>query len=130
MTIHEMMHQVALLSGGKYSKEDKISAIEIPVPGNRKQIIYGKMLRYGNDLVGMFYAEVGPLLSLINLTNLLELNAHLRYSKIAVLDGLNIALTATVELDRTSVKECAPILQEIAAMADELEKIFYDHDVT
>jgi hypothetical protein len=54
----------------------------------------------------------------------------LRYSRVAVAEGNRIVVQAVVELDRTSVKECAPVLQEIGAAADELERLYYGHDQT
>ncbi len=128
MTIHEMMHQVALLSGGVYRKERETSMVEIPIPGGRKQRLYARLKDFDGEQVGLFHADVGPLGPGIDLLRLLEINAHLRYSRVAVLEGNRIVVQALVELDRTTVRECAPVLQEIGAAADELERLHYGHD--
>lgn len=128
MTIHEMMHQVALLSGGSYRKEKGASMVEIPIPGGRKQRLHARLKEFDGEQVGLFHADVGPLRPDTDLRRLLEVNAHLRYARVAVLEGNRIVVEALVELDRTSVKECAPVLQEIGAAADELERLHYGHD--
>lgn len=128
MTIHEMMHQVALLARGNYRKNGDESVIEIPLPDQRKQVIYGKITDMQGDKVGLFYTLIGPMNEKINLLKLLQLNSLLRYSRISILHEVEIALLATFDLQRTSVKECAPIIQEVATLADELEKILYGID--
>lgn len=130
MTIHEMMQQVALLSGGAYRRQGGTSAVDIPLPGGRKQTLYACLEYFETIPVGLFYAKVGPAGSRIDPMQLLALNTRLRYSRVAIMEGETLALQAMVELERTSVKECAPVLQEIGAVADELERLYYGEDVS
>ena len=128
MTIHDMMQQVGLFSSGKYRREGDRSVLVIPLPGGRKQSIFGKVDQVRGERVGLLYTNIGPLDSSVDLVRLLEINAGLRYSRIAVLRGVDIVLIGTFELDETSIRECAPMLQEMAAIADELERVYFDKD--
>ena len=129
MTIHEMMQQVALLSTGEYSRKGPISAIPIPTPGRRSQLIYGKVDRLGDDDMGVLYTAVGALNEQVDREHLLRLNASLHYTRTALLDDDTIVLIATFDLHNTSIKECARIMQELAAVADDLELRWFDADV-
>ena len=128
MTLHEMMHQIALLSGGTYRRDGVTGIVEIPLPANRKQSISGHIETIGGEQVGLIHATVGECAMEIDPWKLLELNYFLRYSRVALTDARTVVVAATFELDRTSVKECAPIIQEVAATADELERIYFGYD--
>jgi hypothetical protein len=128
MTVHSMLQQVGLFSSGKYRREGDLSILEIPLPGGRKQSIYGKVDIVRGERVGLLYTNIGALTKSVDLVRLLEINAGLRYSRIAVLHATDIVLIGTFELDETSIRECAPILQEMAAIADELERLYFETD--
>jgi hypothetical protein len=130
MTIHEMLQQVALLSSGTYRREGGVSQIEIRLPHGRRQVIFGKTEKMRGEAVGLLYTRVGALDGSIDLKKLIEYNAMLRYSKISILDGDAVVLLVMFDLIHTSVKECAPMLQEMAAIADELERIYFNTDVS
>ncbi|MBI5645944.1 MAG: hypothetical protein HY962_03355 [Ignavibacteriae bacterium] len=130
MTVHEMLHQVSLFSSGVYRRAGALSSIEIPLPDGRRQVIYGKVGGIRGARVGMLYTKIGEYTAAIDALALLELNARLRHARVALLPENQLVLIATFELGDTSVRECAPILQEMAAVADELEHRFYDDDVT
>ena len=128
MTVHDMMKQVGLFSSGKYRREGSRSILEIPLPGGRKQSIYGTVDRVRGERVGLLYTNIGQLSPQVDLVRLLEINAGLRHSRIAVLHATEIVLLGTFELDETSIRECAPMLQEMAAIADELERVYFETD--
>jgi hypothetical protein len=128
MTIHEMMQQVALLSTGEYSRGGQVSAITIPTPGKRSQLIYGKVDRLGDEDMGVLYTSVGKMNEQVDLVHLLRLNAALSYSRCALLEDDMIVLIATFDLHNTSIKECARIMQELAAVADDLELRWFATD--
>lgn len=128
MTIHEMMQQVALLSTGEYSRGGAVSAITIPTPDKRTQMIYGKVDRIGDEEMGILYTSVGSMNEQVDRSYLLRINAHLRHSRAALLDDDTIVLIATFDLLNTSIKECARIMQELAAVADDLEQRWYNTD--
>ena len=128
MTIHEMMQQVALLSTGEYSRGGQVSAISIPTPGKRSQLIYGKVDRLGDEDMGVLYTSVGKMNEQVDLVHLLRLNAGLSYSRCALLEDDMIVLIATFDLHNTSIKECARIMQELAAIADDLELRWFATD--
>lgn len=130
MTIHDMLQQVALFSSGRYKREGDRSVLEIPLPGGRRQSIYGKVDTVRGERVGLLYTNVGKLTDAVDPVRLLEINASLRHSRIAVLRGHDIVLLGIFEIDETSIKECAPMLQEMAAIADELERVYFDSDVS
>ncbi|MBR9979138.1 MAG: hypothetical protein KFH87_13725 [Bacteroidetes bacterium] len=128
MTIHEMMQQVALLTSGKYSREDNVSLIDIPTVGNRGQVIYGKLFDQDEGDTGLLYTPVGPLIETIDPIYLLRINASLQWARTALLSDDTIILIATFDLPTTSIKECARIMQEVAAVADDLEFRFFSVD--
>ena len=128
MTIHDMLKQVGLFSSGTYRREGQLSVLEIPLPGGRKQAIFGKVDTVRGERVGLLYTAIGPLTSGVDPIRLLEINAGLRYSRISILRGRDIVLIGTFELDETSIRECAPMLQEMAAIADELERLYFETD--
>jgi len=128
MTIHEMMQQVALLSTGEYSRAGAVSAISIPTPGKRSQHIYGKVDRFGEEDMGVLYTSVGTLNEQVDLTYLLRLNSSLHYTRCALLEDSTVVLIATFDLENTSIKECARIMQELAAVADDLELKWFSTD--
>ena len=129
MTIREMLQQVALFSDGKYVRKNGRHSLEVPLPGGRKQIIYSKENQYRGEAFGELYTYIGTMDHDVIALDLLALNRHLRYSRIA-LEGDKIILVATFSLQHTSIKECAPILQELAAIADELELQMFGEDVS
>ncbi len=128
MTINEMLHQVALLSGGKYSRKGKTGSIRINLPSGRSQLIYGRVQNFMHERMGMLFTEVGRIHPGIDLLTLLELNGLLKYSKVTVVDKVDVVLIAVFDLAKTSVMECAPILQELASVADELERMLIGSD--
>jgi hypothetical protein len=128
MTINEMLQQVALLTGGDYSRQGDVSSISVNLPTGRKQIIYARVQRISDEDMGLLFTEVSELRDEVDLVALLELNAILKYSKVTVVDRKDIVLLATFDLANTSVRECAPILQELASIADELERKFIGLD--
>jgi hypothetical protein len=128
MTIHEMLQQVALLSSGVYRKEKDVSALEVPLPRRRKQIIYGKTETIRGEPIGLLYTHIGELNPSVDLRALLEYNAKMQYGKVALLPDSKIILAVMFDLVSTSIKECAPMLQEMAAVADELERIYFTTD--
>lgn len=130
MTIHEMLQQVALLSTGDYARDGDISSIEIPTPGGRRQVIFGKVDRIGDEDIAVLYTTVGKVNECVDMRYLLELNTSLRHARTALLNGNEVVLVAMFELINTSVKECARVLQELAAVADDLEKRWYTADVS
>ncbi len=129
MTIHEMMQQVALLSTGEYSRAGAVSAMTIPTPGKRSQLIYGKVDRVADEDMGILYTSVGMLNENVDLSHLLHLNASLRHARTALLEDSTIVLIATFDLHNTSIKECARIMQELAAVADDLEFRWFTTDI-
>lgn len=130
MTIHEMLQQVALLSAGTYARQGEISSIEIPTPGRRRQLIYGKVDQIGTENIAVLYSTVGELNEKVDLRYLLELNTSLRHARTALLGGREVILLATFELLNTSIKECALYLQELAAVADDLEHRWFSDDLS
>ena len=128
MTIHEMLHQVALLSSGNYQRKGEISTLEIPLPRHRKQVIYGKNEIIRGEPVGLLYTHIGMLDESIDLVALLGYNAKTQFAKVAILPDSRLVLTVMFDLINTSIKECAPMLQEMAAVADELERIYFITD--
>ena len=128
MTVHEMLQQVALLSTGNYARDGDISNIEIPTPGGRRQVVYGKVDQIGGEDIAVLYTTVGKVNECVDLRYLLELNTSLRHSRTALLNGDEVVLVATFELLSGSVKECARVLQELAAVADDLERRWYTSD--
>ena len=129
MTIREMLQQVALFSDGKYVRANGKHSIEVPLPGGRKQIIYSKEIRFRNESFGELYTYIGTMDREVKALELLALNKYLRYSRIAM-EGERIMLVATFSLQHTSINECAPILQELAAIADELELQMFGGDLS
>jgi hypothetical protein len=125
-----MLQQVALLSTGYYSRTGTISSIEIPTPGGRHQIIYGKVEHMGDEDVAVLYSTVGRMNECVDLRYLLELNSSLRHARTALLHGDEVVLVAMFDLLSASVKDCARILQELAAVADDLERRWYSDDVS
>ena len=130
MTVHEIMHQVALLSTGEYTRSADISSIEIPTPGGRRQVIYGKMDTMGEEDVAVLYSTVGKVNECVDLRYLLQLNASLRHTRTALLEDDEVVLVAMFDLLTTSIKECARMIQELAAVADDLERRWYAADVS
>jgi hypothetical protein len=130
MTVHETMQQVALLSTGTYTRSGEISSIEIPTPGGRRQVIYGKMDTMGDEDVAVMYSTVGKVNECVDLRYLLQLNASLRHTRTALLDDDDVVLVAMFDLLTTSIKECARMMQELAAVADELERRWYTTDLS
>ena len=130
MTVHEMLYQVGLLSKTRFEPADDEgkSAIIIRLPDGRKQTIFGKTEHHGPDPVSILYTLVGESDGSTDLRHLLERNASLRYSRIAIFPGDRIVVFAVFDNIKTSVKECAPMLQEIAAVADELEREYFNRD--
>lgn len=128
MTIHEMMQQVALLTSGKYTRQDTLSLIDIPTIGDRAQVIYGKLLDRDDGDTGLLYTSVGALIETIDPLYLLRMNASLRWARTALLGDDTIILIATFDLATTSIKECARIIQEVAAVADDLEFRYFSVD--
>ena len=128
MTIHEMLHQVALLTGGEYSRSGEVSSIQINLPSGRTQRIYARIQRFAGEDMGLLFTEVGAIGGGTDLTYLLELNATLRYSKVTLVDRQDVVLLAVFDLPNTSVRECAPMLQELASVADELERMLLGSD--
>ncbi|MDH7515662.1 MAG: hypothetical protein QHI48_07305 [Bacteroidota bacterium] len=122
MTIHEMLQQVALFSSGRYRREKDVSSLEIPLPDGRRQVIYGRIGVVRGEKAGILSTYVGECGPGVDFPRLLSINASLRYSRIALLEGEMIGLIAFFEPAATSIRECAPILQEMAAVADELER--------
>ena len=129
MTIREMLQQVALFSDGKFVRENGKDSLLVPLPGGRKQIIYSREDHHRDEPVGILYTYVGEMDGTTGAREFLELNRLLRYSRIA-LEGSRIMLIATFSLRYTSINECAPILQELAAIADELERQYFGEDIT
>lgn len=129
MTIHEMLHQVALLSSGVYRRDKDVSAMEVPLPNQRKQVIYGKTEHIRGEPVGVLYTHVGAMNASVDPLVLLGYNARMKYAKIAMLPDGDLVLTVMFDPVSTSIKECAPMLQELAAVADELERIYFTTDV-
>jgi hypothetical protein len=130
MTIHYMMQQVALLSSGVYRREQDVSRIEIRTPGNRTQALYGRVQRIGKEDVGVLYTSVGKLAPDMDAAALLEMNASLRYARVTLLNRSEIVLLVMFDLVRTSINECAPMLQELAAVADDLEELWFGLDIS
>lgn len=130
MTIHEMMQQVALLSTGHYERRGDIGTIEIPTPGNRRQIIFGKMDKMGEDVVAVLYTTVGSGSENPDMRYLLQLNTALRHCRTALLEDGSIVLIAMFDLFSTGVNDCARVIQELAAVADDLEKRWFQSDTT
>jgi len=128
MTIHEMLQQVALYSSGKYRREGATSVIEIPLPEMRRQVIYGKSDIINGEKVGVLSTRVGKMYDGIELKTLLRLNAAMRFSRVTLQDDDVVSLIAVFDIMKTSVKECAPMLQEIASIADELEREYFHTD--
>ena len=128
MTVHEMLHQVALLTGGEYARAGEKSSILVNLPSGRTQRIYAKVQPFAGEDMGLMFTEVGTLQEGIDLAHLLELNAILRYARVTLVDGRDIVLMTTFDLDNTSVRECAPMLQELASIADELERTLIGSD--
>ncbi|MBR9975607.1 MAG: type III secretion system chaperone [Bacteroidetes bacterium] len=128
MTIHEMMQQVALLSTGEYSRGGDISAISIPTPGQRNQLVYGKVEHHSDGDTGVLYTSVGTLNDQVDREHLLRINASLHYTRTALLEDNTIVLIATFEVHNTSIMECARIMQELAAVADDLELRWFNTD--
>jgi|GEM_PF-1170782 hypothetical protein len=128
MTIHEMMHQVALLSTGHYERRGDVSTIEIPTPGERRQVIFGKTDEIGEDVIAVLYTTVGSSSDCPDMQYLLQLNTVLRHCRTALLEDGSIVLIAMFDLLSASVKECARVIQELAAVADDLEKRWFDSD--
>ncbi|MDT8325313.1 MAG: hypothetical protein RRA94_14465 [Bacteroidota bacterium] len=130
MTVHEMMQQVALLSTGEYNRNGEISSIAIPTPGKRRQVIYGKVDVIGEEEVAVLYSTVGKVNECVDLRYLLQLNTSLRHTRTALLQSDEVVLVAMFDLLGTSIKECARMIQELAAVADELERRWYSSDVS
>jgi hypothetical protein len=124
-----MMTQVALLARGGYSRQGDRSSITIALPGGRRQTIFGRAEQRGDEAVGMLYTGVGPVTFEVDMRHLLEANAGLRHSRVAIHDGEIICL-ALFSMENTSVRECAPILQELAAVADDLENRYFLRDIS
>ena len=125
-----MLQQVSLFSSGVYRRSGAVSSIEIPLPDDRRQMIYGKVGMLRGERVGMLYTKIGTMHDKVDPLALLELNARLRHARVALLrESSLLVLIATFELDETSVRECAPILQEMAAVADDLERRYFDADL-
>jgi hypothetical protein len=130
MTVHEILQQVALLSTGEYTRSGDISSIEIPTPGERRQVIYGKLDMMGEEEVAVLYSTVGKVNDCVDLRYLLQLNTSLRHTRTALLNGDEVVLVSMFDLLGTSIKECARMIQELAAVADELERRWYAGDVS
>jgi hypothetical protein len=130
MTVHDMMQQVALLSDGVYARDGDVSRIEIHTPGNRTQLLYGRVQSIGDEDAGLLYTVVGRLKEDMDPRDLLRLNVTLRHARLALLEDSHIVLMATFDLLRTSINECAPILQELAAVADDLEQRYFALDIS
>ncbi|PLX31968.1 MAG: hypothetical protein C0600_04190 [Ignavibacteria bacterium] len=125
-----MLQQVALLSTGDYARDGDISSIEIPTPGGRRQVILGKVDQIMDEDIAVLYTTVGKVNECVDLHYLLALNTSLRHSRTALLNGDEVVLVATFDLINTSVKECARVLQELAAVADDLERRWYSADIS
>ncbi len=130
MTVHEILQQVALLSTGEYTRNGDISSIEIPTPGKRRQVIYGKTDMMGEDEVAVLYSTVGKVNACVDLRYLLQLNTSLRHTRTALLHEDEVVLVAMFDQLTTSIKECARIIQELAAVSDELERRWFTEDVS
>ncbi len=128
MTIHEMLQQVALFSSGAYRRSGDVSSIEIPLPAGRRQIILGRVGKVRGEAVGILSTKVGRRHPGMNIARLLSINAALRHSRIAMVEEDAIVLVGYFQLDETSIRECAPMLQEMAAVADDLERTEFGED--
>jgi hypothetical protein len=128
VTIHEMLQQVALLSSGVYRRDKNVSSLEIPLPRQRKQIMYGLNESIRGEPVGLLYTHVGVMNPAVDAAALLTYNAKMQYGKIALLPNGKIIIIVMFDPVSTSIKECAPMLQEMAAVADELERIYFTTD--
>ncbi len=129
MTIREMLHQVALLTGAAFTKEGARATITINLPGGRMQRISGQVTTAREEAVGLLYTDVGELDDTIDVRALLSLNASLRHARIALFHDTRIVVFAIFDLEQISVRECAPMLQEIGAIADELKRRFFGADI-
>jgi hypothetical protein len=128
MTIHEMLHQTALLARGDYRRSGSLSSIEIHLPNDRRQVIYGTVERIRGENAGLLYSRVGTLTPDIDLRQLLAYNAVLRHARIALMNERDVVLLVMFDPATTSITECAPMLQELAAIADELERVYFNED--
>lgn len=128
MTIAEMLHQVALLTGADFLREGPRAMITIHLPGGRVQRISGQLTNVRGEAAGLLYTEVGVWNDAVDTRALLELNATLRHARIALFEPARIIVFAIFDLEQISVRECAPMLQEIGAVADELERRFFGED--
>ena len=128
MLIHEMMQQMALLSQGEYSRDNGTSSLTVTLPEGRKQVLYGKSEKRGEEDLGILYTFVGPVRGGIDCRHLLEVNSTLLHSRIAILEE-DVVLLSVFNLIHTSINECAPMLRELAAVADQLEHQYYPEDV-
>jgi hypothetical protein len=130
MTIHEMLHQTALLARGEYARSGALSSIEIRLPHGRRQTIFGTVERIRGEETGLLYSRVGALTPEIDLRQLLAYNAVLRHARIALLNDTDVVLLVMFDPSATSITQCAPMLQELAAIADELERSYFNEDAS
>ncbi|NOY05706.1 MAG: hypothetical protein GXO82_03590 [Chlorobi bacterium] len=130
MTIFEMMHQVSLFVNGTYERRGEIGVVDIPLPDGRHQLVMGKVNRYEDDAIGILYTVIGKMNKSIDPLPLLRLNQVLRYSKITLEESGDIIVSANFEITHTSIAECTPIVQEIAAFSDLLESVLFEADRT
>ena len=128
MTVHEMLYQVALLASGEYTRKEDESVIAIRLPGGRRQKIFGREDVLHGEPIGLLYTKVGVLREDIDPAELLAMNSQFRYARISLDEKKRIVLLVPFDRMKTSVKQCAPMLQEIAAVADDLEQRYFTTD--
>ncbi len=130
MTIFEMMHQVSLFVNGTYERRGEIGVVDIPLPDGRHQVVMGKVDRYEDDAVGILYTVIRRTGETVDPLPLLRLNQFLRYSKVSLEESGDLIVSANFEITHTSIAECTPIVQEIAAFSDLLEDVLFETDST
>lgn len=127
MTITELFTQVAHFSKGRRLRDDGDPGLEIPLPGDRRQVIRGRVELVHGERVGVFSTRVGPALPSMNFQVFLAINGRLRHSRIAIEED-ELVLLAFFDPDTISILHCTPMLQEMAAIADLLEQELFIED--
>ncbi|MAT39739.1 MAG: hypothetical protein CL946_09065 [Ectothiorhodospiraceae bacterium] len=128
MTIHSLLRQVALHTSSEFQRNGAVSCITLALDQDRHQKIFGKMEQYEGEELAVLHTEIGTFRKGMDLISLFRLSGDMRYSKIVTLDGDRITIMALLELEAMSLARFARVLQEMAAFADEIERLLSEED--
>ncbi len=122
MDVHELVWKAAEIISSKYYKNGEISIVDIPVGGDRKQVVYAKLKIIDGEKYGLVFSKIGKASENTNTMQLLKINYFLNYSKISVTPDGMLCTLAAFPSETSNPFEVSKILKEVGKIADDIEK--------